>query len=57
MKDTTDLKLLEVLITERDYNFIMSLLSDESITRGALCECGDILITNMRNYGRVANEI
>lgn len=45
-----ELKLLSVLMNESDYRLIMSLKSRKSITKEALCECGDIIITNLRAY-------
>ena len=46
----SDLKILEVLMSEKDYSFIMSLIGDKNISESSLMRIGAIVIMGRRAY-------
>ena len=55
-QNNAELKLLEVLLTKEDHALIMTLLNTQSISTASLCSVGDVIISSLRNYGRLEDE-
>ena len=48
----SDIRVLEIPLSDFDYKLIIGLVNSDIVTREALTTAGDICITGLRSYGR-----